>query len=272
VVVIPGNPGDAAFYQRFVDELRERGHEVLLSEHPALVDSPASLLPYARHQADETRRHLLSTGRAPEETPVVLVGHSVGAYLAYLIVAHGLVPVARVFMLFPFLMRPAWSGRVILAAASSRWLARVVLAAFRALPVRVRRWLVGRAGAGEQAAHVLGVLGDDHALGYSTMARVEQTEIAERTDASYLAAHPVFRGRATFVPMFCARDRWAPPALVRELAPFAHHLPPQVSHGFVVHPGERTIVAEVLHDFLSGVDLRGEQPRARVADQPGAAS
>jgi alpha-beta hydrolase superfamily lysophospholipase len=256
LVVIPGNPGDAAFYQRFVDELRERGHEVVLFEHPAPAGLPASLLPYARHHADQARRHLAETGRAAEETEVVLVGHSVGAYLAYLIVAQGLLRVARVFMLFPFLVRPALSGRVILTVAASRWVARVVLAAFRALPAGLRRWVVSRAGAGEQAAHVLGVLGDDHALGYSTMARVERDEIAGRPDASYLAAQAMFRAKATFVPMFCAGDRWAPPALVRELTPFAYHLPPPVSHGFVVHPRQRRMVVEALHAFLSGVDLR----------------
>src|SRR6476646_8506235 len=90
LAVIPGNPGDAIFYGHFVEALRAHGHEVTVASHLLLAGAPDSLLPYAAHQAEAITRYLGDTGRSSADVDLVLVGHSVGAYLAYLIVARGL--------------------------------------------------------------------------------------------------------------------------------------------------------------------------------------
>src|SRR5687768_10892156 len=124
LVVLPGNPGLAAFYEELVRDLERRGHEATVASHPCLPEPPSELMVYAHHHADSVRRHLAERGRTVDDVELILVGHSVGAYLAYLVVAHGLLPVARVMMLFPFLMRPALRGRLILRAACNSWLVR----------------------------------------------------------------------------------------------------------------------------------------------------
>jgi alpha-beta hydrolase superfamily lysophospholipase len=243
LVVIPGNPGSALFYADFVRRLESLGHEVLLDGHPSLPDA-ASLLPYAEHHARMVRARL-----APG-TEVVLVGHSVGAYLAHLIVAHGLLPVARVFMLFPFLRRPGPSGRLILAGLGAR-----AVAALRRLPPPLRRVVVARS-AGPHWRTVLAALESEEAPGWAAMARVEREEIATRTSAGYLFEHALFRAADRFVPMLCDGDRWAPPALARELGGLAYRFARPVSHAFVLEPGQCATVVETLHRFLGGEDLR----------------
>lgn len=256
VVVIPGNPGNAAFYDDFVARLRAQGHEVLITGHPVWCTPQPGLRGYAEHQAEAVRRHLAATGRAAPEVEIVLVGHSVGAYLAHRIVAEQLLPVARVFMLFPFLRAPAPSGAVILAGLSVPPLFRAALAAVRALPASTRRRLIDLAGAGEQAALVQAALLSDEAIACAVMASAERAEIGTRKSAAYLFEHELFRTRARFVPMLCARDRWAPPALAAELGPFVYRFAAPVGHSFVVHADQRRAVVEVLHAFLSGRDLR----------------
>jgi pimeloyl-ACP methyl ester carboxylesterase len=266
VVIIPGNPGDVAFYEKFHRRLTERGHEVVISAHPPLCERAENLLPYAAHHARATERYLRDSQRAPDDVEVVLVGHSVGSYLAYLIVAHGLLPVRRVFMLFPFLMRPSFSGRLILASLAFRPLVRGALAAFRSLPGRTKRWLVDRAGGGEHGEPALAILESEQALACAVMSAVERGEIATRRDSSYLFDHGLFTAPDTFVPMFCPVDRWAPPALAHQLGPLAYHFPRSVTHAFVVDAAQREAVVEALHQFLQGVDLRAAPASARPSN------
>ena len=74
VVLLPGNPGDPAFYRDFVAQLRARGHEVLLEGHEVPGAQPAALLSYAEHHAEAVRRHLAARGQRPEDANLVLVG------------------------------------------------------------------------------------------------------------------------------------------------------------------------------------------------------
>jgi pimeloyl-ACP methyl ester carboxylesterase len=254
LVVLPGNPGDAAFYQAFVQELERRGHEATVASHPCLFEAPADLLVYARHQAASARRHLADRGRTVEDVELILVGHSVGGYLAYLIVAHGLLPVARVILLFPFLMRPALRGRLILRALAAPWLVRVGLAALRGVPRVLRRWLITRAGAADLAPLVLPLFESREVLGCVSMAVRERQEIASRQDARYLLGHALFQQAETFATLLCERDFWAPAALAAQL-PGARLLPAPVSHTFVVDARQRQLVAEAVHQLLMGGEL-----------------
>jgi pimeloyl-ACP methyl ester carboxylesterase len=259
VLLIPGNPGDAAYYTAFVALLRARGHEVLVSGHPTpgSATPPPDLLPLARHHAEAAARHLDARGRAAGDVEVVVIGHSLGAYLAYLVVAHGLLPVARVLMLFPFLMRPAFSGRLILRAVGRRRLFGAVLALFRALPQRLQAWLLRVGGVGDLVPAVLAALASEAAPAAAALARTEEIEIAGRGDAAYLFDHPLFAARERFAALFAPGDRWAPAALARQLAAFAYHFPPPVSHAFVVDARQREAVADVVHRLIAGDDPRG---------------
>jgi pimeloyl-ACP methyl ester carboxylesterase len=249
-VIIPGNPGDAIFYADLARALETRGHEVLVTSHLSLTAPTADLMPYAEHQADEIRRHLAGNGRRPEDVEVVLLGHSLGAYLAYLLVARRLVPVARVFMMCPFVARPSFFARLILQVVSSPRLFGLALALVAAIPRWLRRRLVAHAGAGRHADWVLEVLASDQALASAAMATVEAHEIARRPDPSYLFEEPLFRDPARFFPIFCRRDRWAPRTWSDPRAPAAHYLDRGFTHAFVVEPAQCEVVAALVHERL----------------------
>ena len=259
LVIVPGNPGDACFYTGFLHELRQRGHEAIVTPHPCLPGPPGDLIGCARHQADAVHRHLAEGGRQVQDVELVLVGHSLGAYLAYLIVRHALLPIARVILLFPFLTRPGWIGRLVLAALSLPWLVRLLLAGVRAAPAVLRRWLARRFGGTDLGAEVLALVESPRAMGCVHLAVTERREIAARPDSRYLFEHALFNDREAFVTLLCRRDPWAPPALARQL-PGARLLPAPVGHAFVLDARQRALVAEAIHQILVG------SARSEVAD------
>jgi pimeloyl-ACP methyl ester carboxylesterase len=245
LAVIPGNPGDRVFYGAFVRALEAHGHEVTLAGHLSLPAPPSSLLPYALHQADAITRHLAASGRSVEDVELVLLGHSVGAYLAYLIVARRLLPVARVFMLCPFLARPELSGRLILALVVRPRVRAAALRIWRLLPHRLQRWLVALAGAGAHGEWVRGALVSGQPQVWGTMAAAEAVEIGSRPDAAYLLDEPLFRDPERSVPVLARGDRWAPRRWpgVRPLD--------GLTHAFVVEEGQCRMVARLVHERLA---------------------
>jgi hypothetical protein len=115
-------------------------------------------------------------------------------------------PVGRVVLLFPFLMRPALLGRLILHALSSRWVVRLGMALLRRVPRRLGHWIAVWLGAAELAPDVVTLVESPEALGCVNMAVREGTEIASRTDAEYLFGDPLFRDPAAFACFFSIRD------------------------------------------------------------------
>ena len=247
LVIIPGNPGDAAFYADFARALETPGHEVLVTSHLGLRAPPASLTPYAAHHVDAITAHLAGSGRSVADVEVVLLGHSVGAYLAYLIVAQRLLPVARVFMLCPFLTRPARAGRLLLQLVTSPRLYAGLLALWRVLPARLQRWLVNLAGAGAHGARVQAALDSPQPLAWAAMAGAEAAEIASRDEVSYLFEEPLFRDPRRFVALLARRDRWAPRAWSDPRACLALD---GLDHAFVVDPAQCQAVASAIHQRL----------------------
>jgi pimeloyl-ACP methyl ester carboxylesterase len=243
LAVLPGNPGDAVFYAEFVQALIEQGHEVTVASHLALPAAPASMVPYAAHQAESITGYLAGSGRSVEDVDLVLVGHSVGAYLAHLIVSRRLLPVARVFMLCPFLARPAWSGRLLLRAVTSRRLLAAGLRCWRALPKWLQRRLIAVAGAGAHGEWVREALAAEQPRAWAAMASAEAREIASRRDATYLLEEPLFQdGR--FVALGCRGDRWATPGTP------GLRLVEGLSHAFVIDPEQCRTVARLIHAQL----------------------
>jgi alpha-beta hydrolase superfamily lysophospholipase len=219
-----------------------------VASHLALAAAPSDLLPYAVHQAEAIARHLAGTGRSAADVDVVLIGHSVGAYLAYLIVARRLLPVTRVFMLCPFLARPSLSGRLILRLVTSRRLFAALLRGWRLVPAQVQRWLIALGGAGGHGEWVQGALASSRPRNWAAMAGAEAREIATRADASYLLAEPLFRQPEGLVPVLCRRDRWAP----RRWPAGAVEPVGGLGHAFVVDPRQCRLVARLVHERLAG--------------------
>jgi pimeloyl-ACP methyl ester carboxylesterase len=249
LVILPGNPGVASLYGELVRALERQGHEVLVSSHPALPDG-SDLLCYARHHAEATLRHLHATGRAPSAVEIVLIGHSVGAYLTTLIVTRGLLPVSRVILLFPFLARPRLTGRLILGAVTARRLFIATILSLRLLPVRWRRGLVRAAGAGELTAPILELLSSAVPFAAAAMARAERAEIASRADAAYLFEHPLLADPSRTAVLLCGGDRWVSATVTAQLGSLARPVDQRVRHALVVDGEQCRLLASALDPLL----------------------
>ncbi|MCH2108545.1 MAG: alpha/beta fold hydrolase [Polyangiaceae bacterium] len=150
IQLIPGNPGDAYYYEGFVRQLRERGHQVVVFDH-ARLKSPSGILPYAQHQVDCFRDYLRETNQAPEDVSLSLVGHSIGGYIAHLIEAHHLMPVSRALLLFPFLARP--SPTALRALRLWHWLGKPLMGLLSSLSVSKQKKLIQRLGLESHTEH-----------------------------------------------------------------------------------------------------------------------
>jgi pimeloyl-ACP methyl ester carboxylesterase len=249
LVLLPGNPGEAGFYDELVDDLAALGHEAVVTSHPALA-APADLVPYAEHHVAHVLHHLATQGRRLADVELVLVGHSVGAYLAYLIVARGLLPVARVVMVFPFLARPTPRGRLILHGVTWQRPFAAFVGLLRALPRRWVRQLVASAGGGVLTDRLLSALATPLPEASAAMAQAERVDIAPRRDVAYLLTHAFFVARERLTVLLCPRDPWVSPTVARQLAPFAQDLPASVTHSLLVDANARRLVAARLHELL----------------------
>jgi pimeloyl-ACP methyl ester carboxylesterase len=244
VLLIPGNPGDAHYYQGFVGHLQGRGHEVVAFDHARLLRPPPSMLPYATHQAERFKAWLRATGRELGDIELVIVGHSVGGYLAHLLEKHALLPIAQTVLLFPFLAAPAPSAFAALAVW--RWMGGSALDMFRRLPRSWQRRLIERAGAGVHAEYVLSTLDAEHANSYAAMGAAEFDEVARYADASYVVRGSQLARRGQLTCLFTDNDRWSPRRSHPEVAAISYRLPRRVAHAFILEEASWPIVADAL--------------------------
>jgi pimeloyl-ACP methyl ester carboxylesterase len=248
ILLVPGNPGDAYFYEGFAGLLGLRGYEVVVFDHARLTRAPASMLPYAEHQVARLEAYLQQTGRQINDVELVLVGHSVGAYVAHLIEKHALLPVSRVVHLFPFLARP--SPRAFAALAVWGMFGPQVLTTFRHLPRSwQRRWLRA-VGVHEHSEHLIAALHSDHARSYTTMGAAELSEIGRYSDAGYVwRESPLARqGRVSCV--FADDDRWSPAREHPDIRSISYRITRCVSHTFVLDESCWPAVADAVEALV----------------------
>lgn len=265
VVVVPGNPGCAAYYDDFAAhlcrKLEARGRAgsavtcVSLAGHSAsFVDSPRGLREQVAQLAGVLRG---LTGPGAPRTAVV--GHSIGAWIVLEALrelegdGEGGRPgsaVAHVGLLMPFLETTA-NGTQGFLRRFTRFPAVFGLAfwALSLLPRRAKMWaLRGPGGLGEGAAAALTADLIDAGQGYrsAVLARDEFRDLDREYDWAWL------RGVGRRATAFLADgDEWATAPVVgrmRERAPGVGvvELPGGVEHGFCTSPGASETVAEAV--------------------------
>ena len=247
IQVIPGNPGDAYYYEGFANQLRERGHQVVVFDH-ARLHSPSGMLPYAQHQADCFRNYLRETNQASANVRLSLVGHSIGGYIAHLIESQNLMPVSRALLLFPFLARP--SPPALRALRLWHWLGKPLVGALSSLPVVFQKKLLKHLGLECHMEHLISVINGSDAQSYPAMGSAEYIEVANRVHADYLLADSklALEGRVSCV--FTKNDRWTPQVIGKSLASISHVMEQAVSHSFVLEPESWPIVCDAVETAL----------------------
>lgn len=265
LLLVPGNPGDAYYYRGFAAVLGERGHEVAVFDHARLTRPPQNMLVYARHQAAELDAYLSQSGRTRGDVELVVVGHSVGAYVAHLIEKHALLPVSRIVHLFPFFARPSWQAFASLAVWGC--LGPQVLATFRRLPRPWQHAWLKRAGVHAHREHVIRTLYSEHARSYTSMGRVELTEITRLLDAGHVVRDSPLARQGKVACLFADGDHWSPAREHPEVRAISYRFTRPVSHTFVLDPGSWLTVADALEALL---DPGAAQSSVEPFDAPSA--
>ncbi|GMR31247.1 hypothetical protein PMAYCL1PPCAC_01442, partial [Pristionchus mayeri] len=174
ILMIPGNPGNEAFYADFGERLlknlmsrderaggsTDRTYLFYTVSHMNHVPLPAELDGHAgalkakdrflldvqvQHKLDYIREHL------PHATKVYLMGHSIGSYMMLRVLPYIIddFNIKGALALFPTVERMAVSPngvrlrRVLAALDSQDWLAKALTFWLNFLPVSMKRWLVG---------------------------------------------------------------------------------------------------------------------------------
>jgi alpha-beta hydrolase superfamily lysophospholipase len=263
ILLVPGNPGDAYYYGGFAGALRERGYEVAVFDHARLSRAPTSMLVYAQHQAAQLEAYLRQSGRGKADVEVVVVGHSVGAYVAHLIEKHALLPVSRIVHLFPFFARP--SRRAFVSLAVWGWFGPQVLGFFRRLPRAWQHAWLRRAGVHAHREHVITTLYSEHARSYTSMGSVEFAEITRYQDASHVVSDSPLARQGKVACLFADGDHWSPAREHPDVRAISYRLTRSVSHTFVLDQTSWPTVADALEALLDPSAEQGSVERFDAA-------
>jgi hypothetical protein len=263
ILLVPGNPGDAYYYRGFAGALRERGHEVAVFDHARLTRAPASMRVYAEHQAEQLDAYLRESGRTRADVELVVVGHSVGAYIAHLLEKHALLPVSRVVHLFPFFARPSRGAYVSLAVWG--WFGPQVLAFFRRLPRALQHAWLKRAGVHAHRDHVITTLYSEHARSYTSMGSVEFAEITRYLDGHHVLRDSLLAREGKVACLFAEGDHWSPVREHPEVRAISYRLTRSVSHTFVLDENSWPTVADALEALLDPNAEQGSVERFDAA-------
>lgn len=254
-LIVPGNPGDAYYYAGFAQTLRERGHEVAVFDHARLHRPPASMLVYAQHQAERVQRYLRESGRRPRDVELILIGHSVGAYVAHLIEKQALLPISRIVHLFPFFARPSW--RAYLSLTVWGHFGPQVLAAFRSLP---RAWQVAwleRAGVHAHHDHIIAAVTSAHATSYTSMGRAELRELGPYRDAGHVWRDSRLAHEGRVACLFIDHDAWSPANEHPDVRRMSYRITRPLSHTFVLDESSWPVVASAIEALVNPGDEAG---------------
>lgn len=259
-VVVPGNPGIIDFYSSFIEHLftvLEGKHDVLGIGHAGhnLPDSNGQRFFNLQDQIDHKIAFLEDLRKDNPKVRFVLLGHSVGAYMA-LKVLHRRpdLPVVQVFPLFPTLCN-LWSG----LSVSKRMLSTAMLrhslpSLVRWLPLWAVRGLVRVSGELVEESHYLAL---EKNLAYSIIGNILHLlhhETVEIGDLDEEMKEVITKHIDKLVFIYGPTDVYAPRESFLKLKDMfsevdAHLADETIPHAFVVtHYAE---VAEMLRPWLN---------------------
>ncbi|MED6210040.1 hypothetical protein PIB30_060340 [Stylosanthes scabra] len=227
VLLVPGNPGVILFYKDFVEFLYEQlegtasitaighiSHTRKNWEHGRLF----SLEEQINHKVDFIREELQNV-----EVPIVLVGHSIGSYIAIEIFKRFPEKVKYCIGLYPFLtMNPESKTQLVIGKISeSRILSTVLcylIASLGLLPVPILRFIIRNSMAKSWSADAVDAtcshLSQYHVMrNVFYMAMTEFRKFAEAPDWTFIRER-----KAQISFLFGDDDHWGPLQVLEEIS------------------------------------------------------
>lgn len=222
--IIPGNPPARYFYERWTDEIRcEVGQcSVYISPYPTL------------HKCDDSFKYMSDTAAAHAQEflafhrsvqgNVILVGHSLGAWMALQLLKEHDPIIEKCFLLYPFLRRPTLRGRFILKL--TRHLYRIGKLVLRYRGILERFFKDLKHVTDEELRASLAIIRHEHKVIGLHEGPVQIPEAL----------------REKLHMLYCEGDTWCPSHTINELKQWILSEKTDATHGFITSAAERAIV------------------------------
>ncbi|MDF1678627.1 MAG: hypothetical protein P1U32_08050 [Legionellaceae bacterium] len=226
IIIIPGNPPASHFYEGWKQEIERITHQnVIVDYYPSFSDITCSAT-YLQKIED----FYASTIRHHEN--ITLIGHSFGGYIALKLLAQYSANIEQCALLFPFLHSPGIRAKCTLAALhhinSKPWLKKPLIKSLNLLHPNMAKLTPNEIGSGlTLACHE-----------HNTIGREKNIHI-----------NPQLHPKITLY--YTHNDTWCSKKMLRRLPPQLRTERIDVTHDFVTHQTQRTIVNKRLFNKTS---------------------
>lgn len=272
VLFIPGNPGVVTFYKEFVESLYEvlGGHaSVTAIGHISHTKKNwergrlFSLEEQIDHKMDFIKQELENT-----EVPILLVGHSIGSYIAIDMFRRSSEKVACCIGLYPFLALNPQSKKqsIIGKIAASRVLSvalSLIVASLRFLPIRALRLILTNS-LGKSWSPAAVEAACSHLVQYHTMRNVlfmAMTEFRKLTETPDWAFVREKQEKLAF--LFGVDDHWGPLQMFEEISKHVPGIAVSIdrvhTHAFSCTEAGSSCVAKYVASLIENQLLRSRQ-------------
>ena len=234
--IIPGNPPALYFYELWAEEIRREVTEcsVYISPYPRLPTSVDSFS-YLSDMAVIHGQELMALHKAVQEK-IVVIGHSLGAWMALQLLKDHNTIIEDCFLLYPFLKRPSLKGRVILKSIQTLY--RVPF---------IEDILLGCRGFLGRFIENLEYVTNEELRTSLALAYHEHMVIGQHIGTLEIPEQL----REKLHMLYCDPDTWCPPHTVNEMKKWISSEKIATTHGFITSPQERAAVLKALLSRVS---------------------
>lgn len=263
LLFIPGNPGVVAFYKDFLEALYEfLGGRVSVTaighishtkknwEHGRVF----SLEEQTDHKIDFIKQELEDPG-----VPILLVGHSIGSYIALDMFRRSSDKVTYCIGLYPFLaLNPHSAEQSIIGKITASGVLSIslslIVASLRFLPITALRFIL-KSSLGKSWSDVALEAGCSHLVQYHTMRNIlfmAMTEFQKLTETPDWAFLREKHDKLAF--LFGANDHWGPLQMFEEISKQVPGVPLSIErahpHGFSCSEAGSSCVAKYIASLI----------------------
>ena len=224
IIIIPGNPPASYFYEAWRKELNQiTNHEVMIDYYPSFEDTTGSLA-YLKTVENFYLDQVKNTDK------IILIGHSIGGYIALKILEKYHEKIEHCVLLFPFLHSPGFKAKLILGALHQIKKRKFLKAGLVGL-LKPLSWLYNDINMLTRNEMNSGLNFAFHE--YKTIGRNRNIDI-----------NPSLNHKITLY--YTNKDTWCSKKVVQNLHPELRAEFINIKHNFVVFPEQREIINHLL--------------------------
>jgi pimeloyl-ACP methyl ester carboxylesterase len=233
--IIPGNPPAIYFYKLWAEEIKKEFPEsfITISSYPHLPVSHDSF--EYLNKTREIHAEALLAFSQKVQGKVIVIGHSLGGWMAFNLLKKHSEIIENCFLLYPFLLRPALKGRTVLSLM--HYIHKVPL---------LEKILLSSRGLLEKLIDPLKYVTDGELRISIALSCHEHRVIGH--NKSFLEIPEASNKKLHL--LYCDKDTWCPNSTIQEMKKTVSCQKTDTSHDFITYPEERILVLEALKRLL----------------------